>query len=96
MLIDQLPASLFWGHILWCSGDDTRASHRSIVDCSGQAKVGNRDAFNAFLEHDVGGFDVSVNESLGVGGGQSSGNLGADSQGLTDSQKAVIVHSFLQ
>ena len=49
--------------------DHTCTCHRRIIDGPSQAKVGDRDAFDAILQKNVGWLDVAMYQSLSVRGG---------------------------
>ena len=49
-----------------------------------------------FFEEYVGGFDVAVDESLGVCGGESGGGLHGDAEDFEECEWAALVDSLLE
>ena len=73
-----------------------RLSHRRIVNRASESKVRDRNTLDTFFKQDVAGFDVAMNQSLPMSGGQSCCDLYCNSQDLMNRQRPEIVYPFLQ
>lgn len=95
-VVDGVAASLFGRHVLRRAGDDSRSSDRRIINGSGKTEVCNDQPLDTVAQENIGWFDVTMDEPLLMGGGESRSNLSADSQNLDDRQRTSFIDSLLK
>jgi hypothetical protein len=95
-----LPVELLRRHVLWRADGETGASERGRVaglvrlDAAGDAEVGEQRAVPA--EEDVVGFDVAVNQSERMDGGERGGDLHADGDGVDGVKPLAAIEDIAQ
>lgn len=95
-MVNRLTPRLLGRHILWSPGNHAAASCGRIVDGSSQSEVGNRHSLDPFLQHDIRGLDISVDQTLSMGGGKSRRGLRSDAKNLRCAERSPLVEAFLQ
>ena len=81
-LINRVPAGLFGGHVLRSSRNHAALRHAGIVDRPRQSEVRDANTPDAVLQQNIAGFDVSMDDSLRVSGGEALSNLQSDAHGF--------------
>ncbi len=90
-----MPLGLFRRHVKRRSGNRAALRHAGVVGGAGQAEIGDLHAARGF-DHDVGGFDVAVDQSQGMGGGKTLGDLSPQTENFLDFKRPHAIDSLLQ
>ena len=61
-MVNSFAAGLLGRHVLGRARDIAAVRNARIIDCPGQPEIGDLDAFDAVLQKDVGGLDVTVDQ----------------------------------
>jgi hypothetical protein len=94
--VHRLAPRLLRRHVVRRAGDHPALRQVGVVGRPRQAEIGELDALDAVLQQDVSGFDVAVDQPLGVGGDQAGGRLHADAQDLGQGQRPAAAEPILQ
>ncbi len=95
-MVDASSLGLLGRHVVGSAGDRAGSREAGVVDRTRQGEIGEKHPLQAVFQQDVGGLDVAMRQSLGVGGGQARGDLDPDPQDVADFQRAVLLDAGLE
>ena len=94
-MVDGLASGLLGRHVLGRAGHHARLGHRGVIDRAGQPEVGDFHPLHAVLQEQVRGFDVAMNQPLGVRRRKSAGRLRTDAEDLAQFGGLVAIDHIL-
>ena len=95
-VINRPSLDLFWCHELRRSGQRTGPRQCGIIGGASEAEVCDDGSFCFTGQHDVGRFDVAVNQSLFVSRLQTGSNLSSNPQSFHRSKSSLSLQSIFQ
>ncbi len=95
-MIDRVALGLFRGHVLRSACHNVRVRNAHVVDGPSQTEIGDLYSLDAVLQQDIGRFDITVNQSLGMCGSQPGGGLRTDTENLLQLQWSVTADTLLE
>lgn len=95
-MAESFALRLFRAHVQGSSRDHAALGNAGVVRGSGQTEVGELDSLDAVLQKDVGRLDITVNQALGMSGGQPAGRLHSDPQQVRNLQGGTSPEPFVE
>lgn len=94
--VERIAGGLFGRHVAGSAGDGARGSGRQDFDGLGEAEVGEPDVLEALFEEDVRGFEVAMQDALGVGGFEGVEQLESDAGDVVGADRLALVDPLLE